>query len=93
MVQVRPTTRVFPRALSSTAVIRRRPLTLIEASEDNADDDGESVRVSFGTLPDQVSAGTYSGTTVSITDDDVPSQSPSALRRSPTPSPRATASR
>ena len=38
-----------------------------------ANDDGESVRVSFGTLPDHVSAGTHSGTTVSITDDDVPS--------------------
>ena len=44
-----------------------------EASEDAANDDGESVRVSFGTLPNQVSAGTHSGTTVSITDDDVPS--------------------
>ena len=43
------------------------------AASDNVDDDGESVRVSFGTLPDRVSAGTYSGTTVSITDDDVPS--------------------
>ena len=42
------------------------------AASDNVDDDGESVRISFGTLPDQVSAGTYSGTTVSITDDDVP---------------------
>ncbi len=44
-----------------------------EAASDNVDDDGESVRVSFGNLPDQVSSGTYSGTTVSITDDDVPS--------------------
>ena len=43
------------------------------ATDDAANDDGESVRVSFGTLPDQVSAGTNSGTTVSITDDDVPS--------------------
>ena len=43
------------------------------AASDNVDDDGESVRVSFGNLPDQVSAGTYSGTTISITDDDVPS--------------------
>ena len=41
------------------------------AASDADNDDGESVRVSFGTLPDQVSAGTYSGTTVSITDDDV----------------------
>ena len=44
-----------------------------EAIDDAANDDGESVKVSFGTLPDQVSAGTNSGTTVSITDDDVPS--------------------
>ena len=44
-----------------------------EATDDATDDDGESVRVSFGSLPDQVSAGTNSGTTVSITDDDVPS--------------------
>ena len=43
-----------------------------EATQDTANDDGESVRVSFGTLPDQVSAGTHSGTTISITDDDVP---------------------
>ena len=43
------------------------------ANSDSDNDDGESVRVSFGTLPDQVSAGTHSGTTVSITDDDVPS--------------------
>ena len=44
-----------------------------EATDDAVNDDGESVRVSFGNLPDQVSAGTHSGTTVSITDDDVPS--------------------
>ena len=43
------------------------------AAADAANDDGESVRVSFGNLPNQVSAGTHSGTTVSITDDDVPS--------------------
>ena len=43
------------------------------AASDGDNDDGESVRVSFGTLPEQVSAGTHSGTTVSITDDDVPS--------------------
>ena len=44
-----------------------------DAAADNVDDDGESVRVSFGNLPDQVSAGSHRGTTVSITDDDVPS--------------------
>ena len=44
------------------------------ASPDNVDDDGESVKLGFGaTLPDGVTAGSLSETTVSITDDDVPS--------------------
>ena len=44
------------------------------ATQDTVDDDGESVRLAFGsTLPDRVSAGTTSETVVSITDDDVPS--------------------
>ena len=60
------------------------------AASDSDNDDGESVRVSFGTLPDQVSAGTYSGTTVSITDDDVPSVTVSFEDSLPTQSPRAT---
>ena len=42
------------------------------ATDDTADDDGESVKLSFGTLPDRVSEGTNGETTVSITDDDVP---------------------
>ena len=41
------------------------------ATQDEVDDDGESVRLGFGTsLPDRVSAGTPSQATVSITDDD-----------------------
>ena len=43
-----------------------------QATADSVDDDDESVRLTFGTLPDQVSAGTTSDTVVSITDDDVP---------------------
>ena len=43
------------------------------AASDSDNDDGESVRISFGNLPDRVTAGTNGGTTVSITDDDVPS--------------------
>ena len=43
------------------------------ATQDTDNDDGERVRLSFGTLPDQVIAGTTSVATVSITDDDVPS--------------------
>ena len=43
------------------------------ADDDNEDDDGESVRLSFGTsLPADVTAGTPDSSTVSITDDDVP---------------------
>ena len=44
------------------------------ATDDGADDDGESVKLGFGSsLPSRVTAGTPSETTVSITDDDVPS--------------------
>ena len=44
------------------------------AAHDTVDDDGESVKLSFGaTLPDGVSAGTPATSTVTITDDDVPS--------------------
>ena len=43
------------------------------ATHDTVDDDGESVKLTFGTtLPDDVSAGTVDETVVSITDDDVP---------------------
>ena len=44
-----------------------------QADEDTVDDDGESVKIGFGNLPTGVTAGTPSETTVSITDDDVPS--------------------
>ena len=44
------------------------------ASSDSVDDDGESVKLSFGnTLPTGVSAGTTDEAVVTITDDDVPS--------------------
>ena len=44
------------------------------ATEDDLDDDDESVKLGLGTpLPVGVSAGTTAETTVSITDDDVPS--------------------
>ena len=42
------------------------------ATDDSADDDGESVKLAFGTLPTRVSAGTNSETTVNIIDNDVP---------------------
>ena len=44
------------------------------ASSDSDNDDGESVKLSFGnTLPTGVSAGTTDEAVVTITDDDVPS--------------------
>ena len=42
------------------------------AADDAEDDDGESVKLTFGALPTGVSAGTVSETIVSINDDDVP---------------------
>ena len=42
------------------------------ATQDTDNDDGESVLLTFGTLPPEVSAGTPTETTVNITDDDVP---------------------
>ena len=46
------------------------------ASSDSVDDDGESVKLTFGnTLPTGVSTGTTDEAVVSITDDDVPSVS------------------
>ena len=40
------------------------------ATHDTVDDDGERVRLSFGTLPDRVSPGTTEEVTLDITDDD-----------------------
>ncbi len=42
------------------------------ATTDTVDDDGESVKLTFGTLPAGVSAGSTDETTISITDDDLP---------------------
>ena len=43
------------------------------ATDDTEDDDGERVRLNFGTLPPRVSSASPSQAVVSITDDDVPS--------------------
>ncbi len=43
------------------------------ATQDTDNDDGESVKLAFGTLPTGVTAGTTNETKVNITDDDVPS--------------------
>ena len=52
------------------------------ATDDSEDDDGESVKLAFGTLPSGVSAGTVDETTVSITDTDVPDVTATFLQAS-----------
>ena len=46
---------------------------IVTAAQDALDDDDESVTVGLGTLPNAVTTGAIKETTVSITDDDVPS--------------------
>ena len=41
------------------------------ATMDSEDDDGECVRLTFGTLPEEVTAGATSEATIAITDDDI----------------------
>ena len=44
----------------------------VTARPDDDNDDGESVKLTFGTLPDAVTASGATETTIAITDDDVP---------------------
>ena len=46
---------------------------IFSATQDTIDDDGEGVKLGFGTMPAAVTAGTTDESVVSITDDDVPS--------------------
>ncbi len=43
---------------------------IVTATDDSVDDDGESVNLSFGTLPDAVSRGALATASVSLVDDD-----------------------
>ncbi len=64
----------------------------VRAVDDEADDDGESVTVSFGTpLPAGVSAGAPESALVSLVDDDAATDAPSILRVELTSSPRGVA--
>ena len=58
-----------PQNVTFGATDTARTFTLA-ATQDTVDDDGESVALSFGTLPDGVTAGSPSEATVTITDDD-----------------------
>ena len=63
---------VTPDALTFNSGETSKSLTFT-ATQDDVDDDGESVRLGFDALPGGVSVGSTGETTVSITDDDVPS--------------------
>ena len=54
------------------------------ATDDEEDDDGESVKLSFGTLPHRVSEGTTDEATVSITDNDEPEETANSTRETAT---------
>ena len=60
-----------PDSMTFTSSETQKSFTF-NATQDTEDDDDESVRLAFGTLPSRVSAGTVSETTVTITDDDDP---------------------
>ena len=63
-----------PESLTFGATDTEKSFTF-NATQDDVDDDEESVKLTFGTLPEGVSAGTTAASTVTITDDDVPSVS------------------
>ena len=61
----------FPVVLQFKAGEEEKTFTF-SATHDTVDDDGESVKLTFGDLPAQVAEGTTTETVVSITDDDKP---------------------
>ena len=60
---------VVPTSLTFNSGETEKSITFA-ATEDSVNDDGESVRLGFGTLPTGVSRGTHRGATVNITDND-----------------------
>ena len=61
-----------PSSVTFNAGEMSKPFT-ISATQDTVDDDDESVKLAFGTMPDErVNAGIHAEATVSITDDDDP---------------------
>ena len=63
---------VAPTSLTFNSGDTEQTITF-QAAADSVDDDGESVKLTFGTLPTGISEGTTKETVISITDDDVPS--------------------
>ena len=66
-------------ALSFGATDTSSTLT-VTAADDDADDDGETIALTFGDLPNGVSAGAVSSVTVSLIDDDTVSGAPEVDR-------------
>ena len=60
---------VTPTSLTFNSGETEKSITFV-ATDDSVNDDGESVRLGFGTLPTGVSRGTHRGATVNITDND-----------------------
>ena len=60
---------VVPTSLTFNSAETEKSITFA-ATDDSVNDDGESVRLGFGTLPTGVSRGTHRGATVNITDND-----------------------
>ena len=60
-----------PASVTFASVDTEKSFTFL-ATQDSDDDDGERVRLGFGTLPARVTAGTTGVAVVSITDDDGP---------------------
>ena len=61
----------MPASVTFASVDTEKSFTFL-ATQDSDDDDGERVRLGFGTLPARVTAGTTGVAVVSITDDDGP---------------------
>ena len=61
-----------PASVSFGATETEKSFTF-SATDDALDDDGESVKLTFSNLPTGITEGTTKETTISITDDDVPS--------------------
>ena len=76
-----------PASVTFNAGQTSRTLTFT-ATQDTLDDDDESVRLEFGTLPARVSEGARDETTVNIRDDDDPEVTVSASERPPIPPPK-----
>ena len=71
----------IPTSITFNAVQTRRSIT-VTATDDADDEDGESITVGLGTLPDTVREGSPASVTISLVDNDGPTVEPAALTAS-----------